>query len=79
MVGEMGLARLAAVDALGVEVDVVGEAHPCLGFAWGWAARQLLRATLLPLGLLFVDPDSTVLPSGLSICVPPSPPTWRPV
>lgn len=27
MVGEMGLAVLAAVDALGVEVDVVGEAH----------------------------------------------------
>ena len=30
MVGEVGLAVLAAVDAVGVEVDVVGEPHrPC--------------------------------------------------
>jgi hypothetical protein len=27
MVGQVSLAVLAAVDALGVEVDVVGEAH----------------------------------------------------
>lgn len=27
VIGEMSLAVLAAIDALGVEVDVVGEAH----------------------------------------------------
>ena len=35
MVGEVRLAGLAAVDALSIEVDVVGEAHPCwLGAGW---------------------------------------------
>lgn len=32
VVGEMGLAVFAAVDAFGVEVNVVGEAH--LGEEW---------------------------------------------
>jgi hypothetical protein len=29
VIGQVGLAGLAAVDAFGVEVDVVGEAHLC--------------------------------------------------
>ena len=35
VVGEVGLAVLAAIDLLGVEVDVVGEAHP--GCRWALA------------------------------------------
>ena len=56
VVGEVGLAVLAAVDALGVEVDVVGQAH--LGQRSGLAyvlpegvrvlARWLLQFTVGP-------------------------------
>jgi len=35
MVGQVGFADLAAVDALRVQVDVVGEAHPGGGWALG--------------------------------------------
>ena len=41
VVGEVRLAVLAAVDALGVQVDVVGEAHGC-GVGWdgpAWFGR----------------------------------------
>ena len=62
MVGQVGLADLAAVDALGVQVDVVGEAHPGGGWALGlrrgneggtshcllreWSARSVLEAPM---------------------------------
>lgn len=50
VVGEVRLARLAAVDALGVQVDVVGEAHLGRRSRWAlslqsgrWSARGCLR------------------------------------
>ena len=39
MVSEVGFAVLAAVDFLGIEVDVVGEAHSCRGWALGRLRR----------------------------------------
>lgn len=35
VVGEVGLAVLAAVDLVGVQVDVVGQPHRCAGWALG--------------------------------------------
>ena len=45
MVGKMGLALLAPVDLLGVEVDVVGEAHAS-SWADGRSAYTLLTEEL---------------------------------
>jgi len=40
MIGQMGLARLAAIDLLSIKVDIVGETH------LGLFAQELVSETL---------------------------------
>jgi hypothetical protein len=57
VVGEMRLAVLAAIDACGVEVNVVRETHGvCL--SWGKVSSEVLRCAGSLLILLPVGPDA---------------------